>query len=152
MNAVSSCAFIPWSRGQVVELISGITGWRTNIYELLKVGDRIVTMARLFNMREGLTRADDVLRGVLVNGLSPHPWLFWIGVGAPVLVTAWRAAPGRAVAYLVGFYLTILGAKIAIAAVVAAGRQRLSTEWRYRLLVGGGGLLIVFGVLLAIRA
>lgn len=97
-------------------------------------------------------RADDILRGVLVNGLSPHPWLFWIGVGAPVLVTAWRTSPGRAVAYLVGFYLTIIGAKIAIAAVVAAGRQRLSTEWRYRLLVGGGALLIVFGVLLALRA
>ncbi len=97
-------------------------------------------------------RSDDILRGVLVNGLSPHPWLFWIGVGAPVLVTAWRLSPGRATAYLVGFYLTIIGAKVAIAAVVAAGRQRLSTEWRYRLLVGGGGLLIVFGVLLALRA
>lgn len=96
--------------------------------------------------------ADDILRGVLVNGLSPHPWLFWIGVSAPVLVTAWRVSPGRAVAYLVGFYLTIIGSKIAIAAIAAAGRQRLSTEWRYRLLVGGGGLLVVFGVLLAIRA
>lgn len=97
-------------------------------------------------------RSDDILRGVLVNGLSPHPWLFWIGVGAPVLVTAWRVSPGRAVAYLVGFYLTIIGAKIAIAAVVAAGRQRLSTEWRYRLLVGGGAVLVIFGVLLVLRA
>ncbi len=96
--------------------------------------------------------SDDVLRGVVVNGLSPHPWLFWIGVGAPLLVAAWRVTPGRAVAYLAGFYLTIIGSKVAIAAVVAAGRQRLSTEWRYRLLVAGGSLLVVFGVLLAVRA
>ncbi len=95
---------------------------------------------------------EDVLRGVIVNGLSPHPWLFWIGVGAPLLVTAWRAAPGRAFAYLAGFYLTIIGSKVAIAAIVAAGRQRLSTEWRYRLLVTGGALLIIFGIALAIRA
>jgi aldehyde:ferredoxin oxidoreductase len=61
MNSVSTCAFIPWSRGQVVDLIRGITGWRTNLYELLKVGERCVTMARLFNMREGLTRDDDAL-------------------------------------------------------------------------------------------
>ena len=61
MNSVSSCAFIPWSRGQVVELVRGLTGWKTNLYELLKVGERCVTMARVFNMREGLTREDDVL-------------------------------------------------------------------------------------------
>ena len=36
-----------------------------------------------------------------------------------------------------------------IAGVVAVGRQRLSTEWRYRLLLTGGALLIIFGVLLA---
>jgi len=96
--------------------------------------------------------ADDVMRGVLVNGLSPHPWLFWVGVGAPILVTAWRAAPARAIAYLVGFYVAIIGAKIAIASVVAAGRRRLSMQWRSRLLAGGGALLIVFGLFLAMRA
>jgi aldehyde:ferredoxin oxidoreductase len=53
----------------VVELVRGITGWRTNLYELLKVGERIVTMARLFNMREGLTRKDDVLPPRLA---APH--------------------------------------------------------------------------------
>ncbi len=88
----------------------------------------------------------------IINGLSPHPWLFWIGVGAPLLVTAWRVAPGRAVACLVGFYLTIIGAKVAIATAVAAGRQRLSAEWRYRLLVTGGAALVIFGVALAVRA
>ena len=61
MNAVSSCAFIPWSRSQVPELVKGITGWKTNLYELLKVGERCVTMARVFNLREGLTRDDDAL-------------------------------------------------------------------------------------------
>jgi len=95
---------------------------------------------------------DDVLRGVIVNGLNPHPWLFWIGVGAPLLVTAWRVAPGRALAFLAGFYLTIIGSKVAIAAVVGVGRQRLSTEWRYRLLLAGGAILVVFGLILALRA
>jgi len=95
---------------------------------------------------------DDVWRGVIVNGLSPHPWLFWVGVGAPVLVAAWRVAPGRAFAYLAGFYLAIIGSKVVLAAVAAAGRQRLSTQWRCRLLLAGGALLIVFGILLAIRA
>jgi len=94
----------------------------------------------------------DVLKGAIVNLLNPHPWIYWVGVGAPILVTAWRDAPVRAFAYLIGFYVTIIGAKIVIAAVVGAGRHRLSAEWRYRLLIAGGSLLAGFGVLLALRA
>lgn len=95
---------------------------------------------------------EDLLKGAVVNLLNPHPWIFWVGVGAPILVTAWRAAPARAFAYLFGFYLTIVGAKVVIAAIVAAGRHRLSDSWRHRLVVAGGTLLIAFGLFLALRA
>lgn len=60
-NHLGHCMFIPWSRDQIVDLVRGITGWNTNLWELLKVAERGVTMARVFNMREGLGRKDDVL-------------------------------------------------------------------------------------------
>jgi len=60
-NHLGNCMFIPWSRDQIVSLVRTITGWQTNVNELLKVAERGVTMARLFNMREGFTRADDKL-------------------------------------------------------------------------------------------
>ena len=60
-NHLGHCMFIPWSRDQLVELVRAITGWKTNIWELLKVAERGVTMARAYNLREGLTRADDAL-------------------------------------------------------------------------------------------
>jgi aldehyde:ferredoxin oxidoreductase len=60
-NHISVCMFIQWSRDQMVDMIRGITGWDTNLWELLTIAERGVTMARAFNMREGLTRADDVL-------------------------------------------------------------------------------------------
>jgi aldehyde:ferredoxin oxidoreductase len=41
--------------------LRALTGWETNLYEMLKWGERGVTMARVFNLREGLSRADDVL-------------------------------------------------------------------------------------------
>jgi aldehyde:ferredoxin oxidoreductase len=41
--------------------VRALTGWETNLYEMLKWGERGVTMARVFNMREGMTRQDDVL-------------------------------------------------------------------------------------------
>jgi aldehyde:ferredoxin oxidoreductase len=60
-NHIGLCMFVPWSRDEVVQLMRAITGWETNIWELLKAAERGVTLARLFNLREGLTRADDVL-------------------------------------------------------------------------------------------
>lgn len=60
-NQLGLCAFIQWKRPQIAQLVSGITGWRTNVWELMKAGERGVTMARVFNMRCGFTRKDDRL-------------------------------------------------------------------------------------------
>jgi threonine/homoserine/homoserine lactone efflux protein len=98
--------------------------------------------------RGRLRRHGLVIRGMLINYVNPHPWLFWIGVGGPVLVQAWRDAQWRAGAFLIGFYLLIVGTKIAIAALVSLGRGRLTQRW-YRLVLGGsGGLLAAAGVAL----
>lgn len=60
-NHVCCCQFIPWSRDQVLEAVRAITGWKVSLFEILKAAERGVTLARVFNMREGLTRADDKL-------------------------------------------------------------------------------------------
>jgi aldehyde:ferredoxin oxidoreductase len=46
---------------KLVEVVQAITGWETSLWELLKVGERTVTMARVFNLREGFGRRDDTL-------------------------------------------------------------------------------------------
>jgi len=55
------CLLVPYSRTDVVELISAATGWNTSLFELMKVGERGITLARLFNTRQGFTRKDDRL-------------------------------------------------------------------------------------------
>jgi aldehyde:ferredoxin oxidoreductase len=60
-NHLGLCAFIPWTTDQTIQLVRTITGWQTNLYELLQIAERGVTMARVFNLREGKTREDDVL-------------------------------------------------------------------------------------------
>jgi len=42
-------------------MVNAVTGWDTSVMEQLRVAERILTMARLFNIREGFTAADDVL-------------------------------------------------------------------------------------------
>jgi aldehyde:ferredoxin oxidoreductase len=60
-NHLGLCAFIPWSVEQQIQLIRAITGWETNMLELQMVAERGLAMARAFNLREGLSRADDAL-------------------------------------------------------------------------------------------
>jgi len=45
----------------LAEAVEAITGWNTSLYELMELGERTVTMARMFNMREGLSKKDDYL-------------------------------------------------------------------------------------------
>lgn len=144
--AVAAVSAVPVGWVRVIAIAGGVVLAGMGTIEMVHAR----TNARHVHEVRGPGR--DMLKGAVVNFLNPHPWIFWIGVGAPILVTAWRATPGRALAYLAGFYVTIVGAKLVIAGVVAAGRQRLSVEWRYRLLLIGGALLVAFGLLLAARA
>jgi aldehyde:ferredoxin oxidoreductase len=43
------------------EMVSAVTGWDVGIEELERVGERIVNLERLFNVREGVRRSADVL-------------------------------------------------------------------------------------------
>ncbi|MFN2286295.1 MAG: aldehyde ferredoxin oxidoreductase family protein [Anaerolineae bacterium] len=60
-NCLTICFFTAWSLQELREMVQAATGWDVGEYELLKVGERAMTLARVFNMREGLTVEDDQL-------------------------------------------------------------------------------------------
>ena len=60
-DCLATCLFLEYSLDKKVELVKAATGWDTGIPELLRVAERVLTMARLFNIREGFSAADDVL-------------------------------------------------------------------------------------------
>jgi aldehyde:ferredoxin oxidoreductase len=43
------------------DVLPAVTGWDMSISEQMLVGERIITTARLFNIKQGLTSADDVI-------------------------------------------------------------------------------------------
>ena len=55
------CMILPYNYRQLADLTSAVTGWDTDIPELTRTADRILTMMRLFNIREGFGEADDKL-------------------------------------------------------------------------------------------
>jgi threonine/homoserine/homoserine lactone efflux protein len=61
-------------------------------------------------------------KGVLVNFLSPHPYIFWLTVGGPITWRALEKGPLHAALFVGSFYALLIGSKVALA--VAAGRSR----------------------------
>ncbi|MBI2157829.1 MAG: aldehyde ferredoxin oxidoreductase family protein [Candidatus Rokubacteria bacterium] len=74
-NSVGMCDFVGTPLNglemqPMVDYVNAVTGWNMSLYELLKVGERNNTLARLFNCREGFTPEDDTLPPRLHEGIG----------------------------------------------------------------------------------
>jgi threonine/homoserine/homoserine lactone efflux protein len=94
----------------------------------------------------------ELWRGMLVNALNPHPYLFWTTVGGPTLVKGWNASPWYALAFLVSFYLFLVGAKVVVAWLVSRQAGGLPQLWYRRVLISCSLLMFVLGGVLIYQA
>jgi aldehyde:ferredoxin oxidoreductase len=60
-NYLGMCIFVPWSRQQMNDAVQAVTGWPLSYLDLTKVVERGMSLARIFNLREGFSRSDDTL-------------------------------------------------------------------------------------------
>jgi aldehyde:ferredoxin oxidoreductase len=66
-NAIGMCYFCvrpngPFTINGIAKYLRLVTGWEhTNLWNLVKVGEKHSTMSRIFNLREGVTAKDDRL-------------------------------------------------------------------------------------------
>jgi aldehyde:ferredoxin oxidoreductase len=60
-NCACMCTFPGWSLPELTQIVKAATAWDVTDVELYNVGERALHLARVFNMREGLTIDDDRL-------------------------------------------------------------------------------------------
>jgi len=85
---------------------------------------------------------------MLANALNPAPYLFWIGVGVPLLDDALAAGWPLVAAFLVVFYTGLVGGKVLLALIAARGRRHLAGRWYPVMMRLLGAMLAGMGVLL----
>jgi threonine/homoserine/homoserine lactone efflux protein len=90
------------------------------------------------------------LKGVVTNVLNPHPWLFWLTVGAATLARAMAQGWLTAAAFLLGFYLLLVGSKLVLALLVARSRDLLAGR-TYRMVISVLAVLLGLFALLLFR-
>ncbi len=94
------------------------------------------------------TRPRSLIRGVMTNLLSPHPYLFWFAVGAPVTIAAHDRGLAASSSFIFTFYLLLVGSKVVLAVVASRSRALLKGKGYCLIMRILGVLLCLFALLL----
>ncbi|MDH3390525.1 MAG: LysE family transporter, partial [Desulfobulbaceae bacterium] len=87
-------------------------------------------------------------KGIIVNALSPYPYLFWLSVGAPITVKAMDQSLLAPVSFILSFYMLLVGAKIILAILVGKSRTFLrGNRYIFTMRLLGFILILLAGIL-----
>ena len=101
-DSVPMCVFLPFTPQQIMQAVGAATGWSTSVWEGMKVGERAITLARAFNLIQGLTPEEDTLpprmfqpfeRGPL-KGVALDPKEMKQAIGTYYKMMGWDPATG----------------------------------------------------------
>lgn len=67
-------------------------------------------------------------KGILANTLSPHPYLFWLSVGAPTMTKALSLNIFAPLLFISGFYTFLVGSKVLLAILVGKSKSFLNGD------------------------
>jgi threonine/homoserine/homoserine lactone efflux protein len=136
-------------------VLTRLTDFRTVLGVISIIGGIFVAYLAYGNFRpprlpEETDRAvpQSLAKGVATNALSPHPYLFWLTVGGPVIVRGWSGSPGGSLVFLLVFFTGLVGAKMLTAWITGRSSQWLSGRVYRSILLILGGLLAVYAFFL----
>ncbi len=72
------------------------------------------------------TEPKSLIKGILANALSPHPYLFWFSVGGPIMNRAMNLNMAAPFAFIASFYILLIGSKILLAVLVGKSKSFLN--------------------------
>jgi threonine/homoserine/homoserine lactone efflux protein len=71
----------------------------------------------------GTGTQQSVLKAAMMNVLNPNPYIFWTLVTGPILLRGWHESPVNGIAFLAGFYVTMISSLAAIILVFGTAAQ-----------------------------
>jgi threonine/homoserine/homoserine lactone efflux protein len=92
-------------------------------------------------------KAQSLRKGIITNFLNPHPYLFWIAVGAPTILKGYRVNVLSVLFFILGFYLFLVGSKIMVALIVDKSKSFLKSNTYVYIIRTLGFILLIFSVI-----
>jgi threonine/homoserine/homoserine lactone efflux protein len=87
-------------------------------------------------------------KGIMTNALNPHPYVFYMTVGGPILLRALNQGPVSAIAFFSSFLFFLVGSKVVLAMVTGRSRSFLKGPVYLWIMRGLGACLMIFSLTL----
>ena len=136
-------------------ILSKLSDFHTVLGIISILGGCFILYLGIENLRtKGMTvRLDNVKpkslqKGIIVNLLSPHPYLFWISVGGPLTAKAMQHSFMAAAAFVTSFYVLLVGSKIGIAILVGSYKSFLQDRIYINIMRTLGFVLVILAIFL----
>jgi len=137
-----------------VLLLQRVTGFDSVMGVISLAGAVFLIRLGIAGIRTGSEKLDtlsgsahSLRKGILVNILNPNPYLFWMLVGAPIIVRAGAAHPVNAAGFLLCFYICMESTHMAIAVLAHKARAWFSGNTHTWVMRALGIVLLVFAAL-----
>lgn len=75
------------------------------------------------NQAQPESKIDGLPKAVMMNFLSPGPYIFWSLVTGPILVKGWRETPIHGISLLLGFYISFISSLMLIIFIFGAAAK-----------------------------
>ena len=105
-------------------------------------------MVKSIELDQQTIKAYSLRKGIIANILNPHPYLFWVLIGAPTVVKAYHINKLLPFSFIIMFYLLLIGSKVFVAVITNKTKSILNNKFYIYTIRFSGVLLLVFAIFL----
>ncbi|HEY3362806.1 MAG TPA: LysE family translocator [Methanosarcina sp.] len=105
--------------------------------ESLKIKQRSVELR--------LEKKDALKKGIIVNFGNPHPYIFWISIGGPIIFKTLNTHISATILFILGFYIFLVGSKVVITLLVEKSKSFINSKYYFSIIQILGIAQVIFG-------
>lgn len=91
-------------------------------------------------------KKDALKKGVIVNFGNPHPYVFWLSIGGPIILKSLNTHIGATILFIAGFYICLVGSKVVVALIVEKSKSFINSKYYFSIIRVLGIAQIIFGL------
>jgi len=95
-------------------------------------------------------KSNALTRGIITNLLNPHPYLFWLTIGGPIIFSSMNIHFSMTFLFIFGFYLLLISSKVFTVLLVERSKAFLRSKY-YILPIRISGILLILFAFIFIR-
>ncbi len=91
-------------------------------------------------------KKDALKKGVIVNFGNPHPYVFWLSIGGPIIYKSFNTHVWATILFIAGFYILLVGSKVIVALIVEKSKSFINSKYYFSIIRVLGFAQIAFGL------